>query len=275
MFEKTRIDLLEQPNYEAMNKNIIYKTSELEKFFSKNRIKWSQFYESERMAIDHVMPNPASTVLDIGCGCGGLGIALMKRFGVTNYTGIEINDASSESAKKLNPRADIVCGDFLTLNHDSLNQDHYALVFSLSCIDWNMTFDEMLCKAWQMVKRGGYFVATFRITSEPGFSDINKSYQYINYSGKMEGEVAPYVVVNASKLMQDLVSLKPSKVFGYGYYGIPSITAVTPYQQLCFTAIAIQKGMETEDLRVELHLPDDIRMQMLQNTFNSKNDEFI
>lgn len=255
-----------------MKKNIIYKTSELEKFYAENRIRWNQFYESERTIIEHVQPNSISRVLDIGCGCGGLGIALMERFGVTNYTGIEINEAAAESAKKLNPRADVVCGDFLTLPPDLLLKGNYDLVFSLSCIDWNMTFQEMLCAAWQMVKRGGYFVATFRITAEPGITDINKSYQYINYSGKKDGEIAPYVVINASKLMHDLMCLGPSEVYGYGYYGVPSITAVTPYPRLCFAAMAIQKGTKLQDLRVELKLPDDIATQMSKKTFDLKND---
>lgn len=248
-----------------MKKNIIYKTSELEKFYGENRIKWNQFYESERTIIEYVRPSSVSKVLDLGCGCGGLGMALMERFGVTDYTGVEINEAAADSAKKLNPAADIVSGDFLTLSPDLLPKGNYDLVFSLSCIDWNMTFQEMLCAAWLMVKRGGYFVATFRITSEPGLSDINKSYQYINYSGRMEGEIAPYVVVNASKLMLDLMSLKPSTVFGHGYYGLPSKTAVTPYGQLCFAAIAIQKAAGKQDLKVELKLPDDIVSEMIKN----------
>ena len=248
-----------------MNKNIIYKTSELERFFSKNRIEWNQFYESERIVVEHVKPSPNAKVLDIGCGCGGLGIALMQRFGVTNYTGVEINEAAAASAKKIIPGAAIVCGDFLTLPVDSLRQNSYDIVFSLSCIDWNMTFGEMLSEAWKLVKSGGYFIATFRITIETGLSDINKSYQYINYSGKMEGEVAPYVVVNASELMRRLITLEPRTVFAYGYYGCPSKTAVTPYGKLCFAAIAIQKAVDTEDLALELNLPDDIRTEMLKN----------
>jgi hypothetical protein len=244
--------------------NLIYRTTELEKYFSQNRIRWNQFYESERLVIEKTAPVATSTVLDIGCGCAGLGLALRERFGVTCYTGIEINADASASAKKLYPEAHILSGDFLSMDHDVVTEESYDLVFSLSCIDWNLTFDAMLAKAWSMVKPGGAFIASFRLTSGDGINDIEQSYQYINYDGDRTGEIAPYVVVNAAGLMAQLMALNAGRVFGYGYYGPPSKTAITPFKQLCFAVMAVQKAYGTGNMEIDLRLPVDIARSLIK-----------
>ena len=35
-----------------MNRNIAYQTEQLARYFSRNRVTWPQFYESERLMID-------------------------------------------------------------------------------------------------------------------------------------------------------------------------------------------------------------------------------
>ena len=94
-----------------------------------------------------------TTILDIGCGSGGLGLALKERFGVERYTGVEINASAAQAAQTLNPDARILQGDILEIPDGQLGQ--YDLVVSLSCIDWNVEFDTMLTKAWGLVSGGG------------------------------------------------------------------------------------------------------------------------
>ena len=133
-------------------KNIKYSTDQLNMYFSHNRVHWEQFYESERVVIERVWPSGAPSILDVGCGCGGLGLALRERFGATRYTGIEINAASAVSARLLNPGALIYSGDFLDLSAKVIPPASFDMVFSLSCIDWNLAFDAMFAKAWELVK---------------------------------------------------------------------------------------------------------------------------
>ena len=245
-------------------KNITYKTDYLAENFSKNRIMWEQFYESEREIIERLNFDSSTDVLDIGCGCGGLGLALKEKLGVENYTGVDINALAAEIGQKMNPAGSIICGDILDLKQNILKNDVFDAVFSLSCIDWNVQFSDMLGTAWECVKPGGYFVATFRLTVEVGCNDINKSYQYINYVGQKEGEVAAYVVLNANNLLQQLNIFNPSKIIAYGYFGKPSATAVTPYTEICFSAFAIQKRMLGDNSAAELNfnLPKDIRSSL-------------
>ena len=241
-------------------KNIVYKSSNLVEYFANNRVKWEQFYESERNLIEVLQLNSEQQVLDIGCGCGGLGLALKEKFGINNYTGVEINALSAKAGQEMNSDANIICGDILKLKKNILNNNLYDVVFSLSCVDWNVQFSEMLAAAWEYVKPGGYFVATFRLTDVDGCNDINKSYQYINYDEKKEGELASYVVLNANDLFQQLKNFNPSEINAYGYWGKPSTTAVTKYENLCFAAFSIRKrkSVDFRKAHYNMQLPSDI-----------------
>ena len=241
-------------------KNIAYSTAEIEKYFSKNRISWEQFYKSERDIISQLDLGKDHSILDIGCGCGGLGLAIKDHFGVLAYAGVEINQQAVLSSKELNPLAEIYVGDFLDISKRELLNRTFDTVFSLSCFDWNIQFSEMLHAAWQHVAPGGSLVATFRLVSEMGCDDLNLSYQYINYDGFQEGERAAYIVLNASKLFEQLCVLGPSKILAAGYYGAPSSTAVTPYSKICFCAVSMEKRIEGDvgEIQFNLDLPHDL-----------------
>ncbi|TQE84046.1 trans-aconitate 2-methyltransferase [Leptospira noguchii] len=244
-------------------KNIVYQTEELRRLFEKNRVHWEQFYDSEKKIITKLNPNSNSRILDIGCGCGGLGLALKERFGVNHYTGVDINSIVIDTAKQMNPNATFVNGDILDLIGTGYLKNEYDIVFSLSCVDWNIQFSDMLKAAWSYVKPGGYFISTFRLTLEKGCKDLNRSFQYINYDGLLEGEVAAYVVLNAKELLNEFNNFQPSEIRANGYWGKPSATAITPYKQLCFTAFSIAKGTESkkQELILHLDLPTDVLKQ--------------
>ncbi len=248
-----------------MNQNIAYQTDQLARHFSRNRIRWSQFYESERAIVGQLNLGPGSTVLDIGCGCGGLGLALLEKFGVGNYTGVEINPLAAEAGKAINSRARILCGDILELNRSELLNRHFDVVFSLSCVDWNVQFADMLAAAWDRVVPGGHLVATFRLTVGKGCNDIGRSYQFINFDGIRMGERAAYVVLNAGDLIRQFTQFNAVDIRAFGYWGSPSATAVTPFDRLCFSAFSVRKRTkETEEPRFDLQLPAEIRDVMMQ-----------
>lgn len=243
-------------------KNIFYKTDEISKYFTENRVKWDHFYDSERKIINALDIDHSKSVLDIGCACGGLGLALQEKFQLTNYTGIEINKLAADFAIKMNPEAEIYHGDLLDLSIGKINHNFYDVVFSLSCVDWNTQFIKSLKAAWNHVRPGGDLVVTFRLTNKSGINDINQSYQYINYNGKREGEVAAYVVLNFEKLIIELKQFNPEVINAYGYWGSPSETAVTPFTEICFAAFSIRKketSFETATkIEYNFELPKDI-----------------
>jgi SAM-dependent methyltransferase len=249
-----------------MKKNIAYQTEQLARYFAQNRVKWQQFYESERVIIDRLNLGSSHNILDIGCGCGGLGLALREQFGVEKYTGVEINSLAADAGRIMNPMAFIFCGDILDLSKNILQNRYFDVVFSLSCVDWNVRFADMLAVAWERVLPGGFFVATFRLTASEGCNDMEKSYQYINYDGVRDGECAPYVVLNAKELIEHLCSFNPSNINAFGYWGDPSGTAVTPYETLCFAACTIQKRRSNDVGAIQLHL--DLPAEILSHIGN-------
>ena len=141
-------------------------------------------------------------------------------------------------------------------------------MFSLSCVDWNVQFDEMITTAWRFVNMGGVLVATFRLTLDEGCKDMRRSYQYINFDGIMEGESANYVVLNVNEILEQLSDLNPLEISAYGYWGEPSETAVTPYEKLCFSAFSIIKREATNDCPVifDLDFPKEI-LDILEERF--------
>ena len=244
-----------------MKNNIAYQTPQLAQYFSRHRIAWDQFYESERVIIKQLKLDSDASVLDIGCGCGGLGLALLEQFGVKNYTGVEINAEAAHAASSVNPNARILCGDVLSVSQEALHNKLFDVVFSLSCVDWNIQFSDMLTTAWKHVLSGGHMVATFRLTDKEGCCDFKKSYQYINYDNILEGECAAYVVLNAKKIFEELRKFAPLQMNAYGYCGTPSATAVTPYEKLCFVALSLQKRKDDDDSEERYHfdLPPEIQ----------------
>lgn len=243
-----------------MKSNIAYQTDQLSRYFKSNRVTWEQFYESERAIIGQLRPDSRQRILDIGCGCGGLGLALRERFGVVQYTGVEINPLAVEAGRAMNPAAEILYGDILDLTRGPLHGTSYDVVFSLSCVDWNVRFSDMLAAAWSLVAPGGSLVATFRLATSDGCEDMEKSYQYINYDGLREGERAAYVVLNAGALIRLLEGFSPALIRAVGYWGSPSATAVTPFEKLCFAAFSVQKPVNDKAAlpRLQLDLPPDV-----------------
>lgn len=244
--------------------NIAYQTGNIAHYFAHNRIRWDQFYPSERAVIGELSPGATSRVLDIGCGCGGLGLALREEFGVRDYTGVEINPDAASAGQSLNPAARILQGDILDLREDALRGESFDIVFSLSCVDWNVEFSAMIDAAWERVAPGGCFIATFRLTDGEGCRDMQRSYQYINYEGRKEGELAAYVVLNAGELTRLFMDFDPAEIRAFGYWGAPSSTAITPYDRLCFVAGALRKRRvgDVDPLSLCLDVPVEIRQQV-------------
>ena len=219
-----------------MSQNIHYTADDISEFYKQNRLSWNQFYPSEKKVLEHINPNEKSKVLDIGCGSGGLGMALKERFNINNYTGIEINKKADEEAKMLSKNGKFICGDFLDL---SANLGDFNLVCSLSCIDWNIEFESMLEEAWNHVSNKGNLLISLRLTKDYTINEIKRSYQHINFGGRKTGEIAPYVVIEINDWLSHIKKMSNlESVYGYGYYGKPSDSAVTPFNKFVLQYLA-------------------------------------
>lgn len=253
-------------------KNIHYQTDQLSEYFGNNRQKWDDFYPSEKWIFEQAAGPELSMgkVLDVGCAAGGLGLALMERFSVDQYTGVDINAEVIDIARarkwKYAAYCDFACRDILDI--DNLPQEGFDHVVSLSCADWNVETVEIIDKCWKYVRKGGDFILTLRLTRNESLFNLSESYQYVYFGNELpentEGiERAPYVVINYQEAFSLLMELspRPAHIKAYGYWGPPSPTARTRYDRLVFTALAVRKDT-VEDRRAdtagELHLPVDL-----------------
>ncbi len=254
-------------------KNIEYKTKQISEYFSINRVKWDQFYPSEKWIFERVAgaEGQMGSVLDVGCATGGLGLALGERFSLTEYVGVDINapaiDYANTGRTKYSCPCDFLCGDILTV--DSLPADKFDNVFSLSCADWNIATEDIISECWKYVRVGGHFILTLRLTPQQSLLRFSESFQYIYFGEGMpkneeEVEKAPYIVLNVQHALAILANLqpKPDHIMAYGYWGPPSPTARTTYDRLVFTALAVRKGNnDGKDIPGEFHLPVDLFLQ--------------
>lgn len=257
--------------------NIEFTTKEIADFFSRHRNKWDEFYPSEKEILTRILCGDGclKSILDVGCAVGGLGHALHEKFGVTDYTGLDINKPAIEYAENQDLpagahfrfiHADIAKGD------DRIGDASFDNVISLGCVDWNVCPQQSIEACWRKVKPGGSFVASVRLTPEAGVNDIEKSYQHIGETrvGPVESrEKANYVVYNIIEALEVFTTLNPSSIEGYGYWGKPSETAVTPYERLVFSVFSIRKkeGPDSTGMPLRLEVPVDALLQ-LENVYS-------
>jgi SAM-dependent methyltransferase len=234
--------------------NIKYNSKTLSDTYSKIRTSWSEFYDSEKTILERVGISFKDSVLDLGCGCGGLGRALKEKFNNINYTGIDINEPSIQNAKTNNSFGMFYCGDILDDRFDNfeLSSDK---VISFSCVDWNIEFDNMFNRSWNFVKPGGYLIVSLRLTDRSSVMDIEKSFQEIDSKFK-----AQYAVLNLNEVMEKIQRLNPSKIQAYGYWGDTNKfygnKTTTLYDKVCFSVFSIKKRINEKSVtEISLELP--------------------
>lgn len=241
--------------------NIVFNSQEIVEFYSRHRKEWNDFYPSEKWVFRRIAGKSGylGGVLDAGCACGGLGLALSREFKLNSYTGIDIHPGAIAWAikhRKLAAPTSFICGDILGLK----GRKRYDLVVSLSCADWNIEVAKIMKACWEKVKPGGHLVISLRITPGKGIDDMKKSFQYINFSKKdKRPEVANYAVFNLRDILGRMKELSPfaQDIGAYGYWGTPSPTAVTPYKKLIFAVFYLKKGKgnKIRGINTEFNLP--------------------
>lgn len=245
-------------------RNIKYLSPEIANFYKSHRCSWNEFYLSERTIFEAVAKRQNmnfGTVLDVGCAAGGLAYALSERFHMVSYLGIDINEQAINVAKerpsnKMNNFA-FKCGDIVELYQ---NMKPFDTVFALSCADWNINTRGIINSCWKLVKPQGHLIISLRLTPHETINDFTRSYQFVRFDGHSQiaeqEEKANYVVFNILDALSMFKNLDepPGHVLGYGYWGRPSKSAVTPYKELVFGVFALKKS-ENESSEAELCFP--------------------
>jgi hypothetical protein len=236
----------------------------VDKLFRVQRIKWAQFYDSERTVLSALQLNPQSRVLDIGADPGGLGIALRERFGVRSYTALASDESQKKEVKTIYPEA-------IVLQNASQVPAEVAfdLVTALGIEDTPEFFGTIVPSAFQRLRAGGSLVFSLRLTELATVQDKVISYQNV-FVGRGAKEQRAYVVRNTHEVIEALRKLGAARIYAYGYSGTPSSTAKTPFKSVCFSVFAVTRGSSNQgshEPQVELHIPP----QLLKGALPAKN----
>lgn len=237
--------------------NVRYNSKVLSNGYYENRISWKEFYDSERVILERVGISKENSILDLGCGCGGLGLSLKEKFGEINYTGIDINENSIAKSKSVYSEGIFYSGDILDSDFDNF-VEKFDRVISFSCVDWNVEFDLMLKRSWDFVSPGGYLIISLRLTEEKTVKDLGTSFQQIDNEFK-----AQYTILNKDEILETFKKFNPIEIQSYGYWGnikktvsYFSYRTYSPYEKICFCVFAIKKRInEIEPIKIKLELP--------------------
>ena len=249
--------------------NIRYNSPGLSDYYSHNRFKYNHFYTSERLALEFVAPGPMTTILDIGCACGGLGLALNERFGCWQYTGLEIHAHAAELGGHLVEHfgGRVIEGDVLegvTLLEPAQT---FNLVVSLSAVDWNEQIRENIRVAWELVADGGVLLMTIRLHPHICLENIRDSYQSTIPLSGGGTEIAPYIIVSVPRAVQFAKSLGATQVDIFGHWGSPSATAQTSVKECIFAAAVLRKGLgANNDTKFVVHSPPSLVEQVKKHS---------
>lgn len=239
-----------------------YQAGGVAEYYHKVRFHWDEFFESERIFMEKVFSDPKykdAKIIDIGCGCGGLGNALVEKFSINNYTGLDINQIEIDWANennKLNIEHEFICKDILELDESV----KYDVGLTIGCLEVLIEPEETLKKIYSLIKSGGACVITSRVTNLPTINNPDKNYQKDIITGE---KAANYPIFNISEFLRLLTDLspRPKSIEMYGYWCTPASNTVCEYDRFCGAAFLFEKPLEqdcNEECIINIRAPYDL-----------------
>ncbi len=191
----------------------VFENKNLMQIYQTWRTKFSDFYESERFFFTSELMSNVSSVLDVGCGGGGFGNALRKKFGNKfSYTGIDVNETEVVGGKERFPELNFVRGCFPKGLKD---EERFDLVCAFGFFHMVLNWKKTLFDFTRFAKR---FVNVSVVCRLEGGTvlDSDVSYYYYLNSGKR----VPSIVLNIRELLNFCChhELRVKKISFYGYH---------------------------------------------------------
>ena len=186
-------------------------------------------------------------MLDAGCGAGGFA-QIWRHFNATiEYTGIDVSAPLIRVAKKLQPDLEFLHGD--VISKIRLPGRYANVVQALGWLHWEPDYDQALREFWRLT--GEFLFFDVRLAGEQ--TDAVIARQKLALSSEWDGvTTTPYVVVWWNDFAELLISLRPRRILGYGYWGEPALTVDGVKGPICFAAFVLEKDVANSRERLEV-----------------------
>ncbi len=238
------------------------------RFYSKQRCRPAELYESERRVLEAVLPH-VSSVADIGCAAGGFSSIFRALRPGIRYVGVDRVPAMITQARRLHPRTrfELLSGRRLPFPDRS-----FDLVFSSGTLHHNPDYPSLIR---EMVRVSARFCVLDlpRLTDRPYRFRLETSHMAMDQPFGLRGRrptdspgKVPYLLASPSELFRLLRGLDPPlrALAAVGYFGRPSRGVTLPVSRVCFCVACMVKGngRGARPVRLYLDLPAEILRAM-------------
>jgi len=215
-------------------------------FFTRERSAPDALYPSERIFLPDAVKR-ASSVLDVGCACGGFA-RIMRAFNPSvRYTGVDIVPEMLSLARSDNPDDPFVVADGRDLPFPDRAFD---LVHCSGTVHLNSGYEALIADMWRVAGREALF--DMRLTEGPSVTGKFR----VDFTGAGRGGILPYHVVNldTARALIDGLPDAPAGVRLAGYRHPASGNADLPAGTNVIMAFLLLEHASPEtgwDIRVE------------------------
>lgn len=214
---------------------------DLVKFFTRARNCPEDLYPSERRFLPW-LAEQAGQVLDVGCAAGGFSRVWRHYRADIDYTGVDISRELIDAARAAHPGHRFLLGD--CADGLPLANGAFAIVEALGWLHWEPRYHVALRELWRLTQRYCFVDVRLREAGQPTI----RGQQKVAYGQEWDGStVTPYIVVEWTEFARLLAGLRPGRIYGHGYWGMPADTVVGIDAPVCFSTFVLEKAPSGDD----------------------------
>jgi len=218
----------------------------LVEFYAEHRNQVADLYPSERRFLPWLAKS-SDTILDVGCAAGGFADIWSAFNPDLRYSGIDHSATLIDAARNLHPECTFLVGDCAA--GLPLGDRSSIAVSALGWLFWEPRYREALAELWRLSER--FLLIDLRLHFGP--EDV------VGRQIIMPGENVPYICVSWAGALKTLLSLKPSRLLGYGYFGTtnPGVSGIA--HEVAFATFVLEREPgPSRRTEVCLDLPFDV-----------------
>jgi SAM-dependent methyltransferase len=221
----------------------VFEHAQLVDFFTENRCKPEDLYESERRFLPE-LARGAESVLDVGCAAAGFADIWRAFNPGVRYTGADVSVALVEAARRLHPDSEFLVADAAA--GIPLPDRSADVVQALGWLHWERRYALALRELWRLTAHALFF----DVRLHEGAEDV------VGAQAIAGGGTTPYICASWPRFADLALSLQPARVRAYGYYGPPAESVSGMPEQVCFATFVLERGDGPRTLDLELPLPN-------------------